>query len=436
MQTKQKLNKLIWFTTNLRIQDNKSLSEALKPDGDLKAVYCLDPAWFKSGSLGFPKMNRFRAQFLLESLDNLSIQLNQLGIPFEILFDTPAKALPRFLIKNEIDRVYMQKDWTSEELETLFDVKSASPDYIEWNRYYDQFLIAPHDLPFPLEMLPEQFTPFRKKIEKQLFIRPETNSNQQESSFQDLETKIPTLSTLGFSDDTQDARTAFPFKGGEKSAMERMHAYFWKSDAIQSYKDTRNGLIGADYSSKLSSWLALGCISSRTIYHELKRYEEDRTKNQSTYWLYFELLWRDYFKYVSLKYGNAIFYPRGIRDKSISWKKDKEVFRKWAEGKTQNDFVNANMLELKHTGWMSNRGRQNVASYLTKTLGVDWRWGAAYFESMLIDYDVHSNYGNWMYVAGVGNDPRDRIFNVEKQAAHYDPNEEFQELWLSKVPTA
>ena len=88
------------------------------------------------------------------------------------------------------------------------------------------------------------------------------------------------------------------------------------------------------------------------------------------------------------------------------------------------------MIELKNTGWMSNRGRQNVASYLTKNLNIDWRMGASYFESMLIDYDVHSNYGNWMYVAGVGNDPRDRVFNVKLQAERYDPNGKFQNLWL------
>ena len=92
--------------------------------------------------------------------------------------------------------------------------------------------------------------------------------------------------------------------------------------------------------------------------------------------------------------------------------------------------MNANMIELAQTGWMSNRGRQNVASYFSKDMGLDWRIGAAYFESMLIDYDVHSNYGNWMYVAGVGNDPRDRKFNVALQAERYDPNGRFQRTWL------
>ena len=102
----------------------------------------------------------------------------------------------------------------------------------------------------------------------------------------------------------------------------------------------------------------------------------------------------------------------------------------WAEGETYEPFVNANMLELKHTGWMSNRGRQNVASYFAKNLLLDWRMGAAYFEALLLDYDVHSNYGNWMYVAGVGNDPRDRKFNVQFQAERYDPKGAFQKLWL------
>ena len=91
------------------------------------------------------------------------------------------------------------------------------------------------------------------------------------------------------------------------------------------------------------------------------------------------------------------------------------------------------MIELKETGWMSNRGRQNVASYLAKDLFIDWRIGATYFESLLIDYDVHSNYGNWMYVSGVGNDPRDRKFNVNMQAERYDNNGKFRKLWLQKT---
>ncbi len=112
------------------------------------------------------------------------------------------------------------------------------------------------------------------------------------------------------------------------------------------------------------------------------------------------------------------------------WSTNQKFVQQWVNGETADDFVNANMIELKKTGWMSNRGRQNVASFFAKSQKLDWRIGAAYFESMLIDYDVHSNYGNWMYVSGVGNDPRDRVFNVDLQAKRYDANKKFRNQWL------
>ena len=162
----------------------------------------------------------------------------------------------------------------------------------------------------------------------------------------------------------------------------------------------------------------------------MKQFEEEYYNNESTYWLIFELIWRDYFKYVSMKHGNQIFRLNGILNKTYDWMTNQNQIDDWINGKTDSDFVNANMIELKQTGWMSNRGRQNVASYFAKELELDWRIGAAYFESLLIDYDVHSNYGNWMYVAGVGNDPRDRKFNVKLQADRYDGSGKFRKLWL------
>ena len=109
---------------------------------------------------------------------------------------------------------------------------------------------------------------------------------------------------------------------------------------------------------------------------------------------------------------------------------DREKFFQWTSGQTGDPFVDANMKELNQTGWMSNRGRQNVASYLVHDLGVDWRWGAAYFESMLIDYDVHSNYGNWLYVSGLGTGPKNKKFDTRLQAKMYDEKGKYQNLWL------
>ena len=230
-----------------------------------------------------------------------------------------------------------------------------------------------------------------------------------------------------------DSRSAFPFKGGETEALNRLKDYFFKSKKLGVYKKTRNGLIGEDYSSKLSAWLACGCISARQIYWAVKRFEREYYKNQSTYWLIFELIWRDFFKYISLKHGNKIFQLQGIIDKEYDWSRSPEKVHQWIHGETDSTFVNANMMELNLTGWMSNRGRQNVASFFSKDLKVDWRIGAAYFESLLIDYDVHSNYGNWMYVSGVGNDPRDRKFNVSLQADRYDPRGRYQQIWLQRT---
>jgi deoxyribodipyrimidine photo-lyase len=161
----------------------------------------------------------------------------------------------------------------------------------------------------------------------------------------------------------------------------------------------------------------------------VQQYEAEVCKNEDTYWLIFELIWRDYFRYISQKHGNKIFQLNGIVKQKYEWELNARKFEKWTQGKTPEPFVNANMKELAATGFMSNRGRQNVASFWAKEWEQDWRAGAAWFESLLIDYDVHSNYGNWLYNSGVGNDPRDRKFNIRRQAEMYDPKNEYQDLW-------
>ena len=283
-----------------------------------------------------------------------------------------------------------------------------------------------------LKNIPEIFTVFRKNCEKMLKVRscfPEIKTLPKDNLLQ-KDYKIPVIIDFNFCDFERHHQSAFPFKGGAKSGRERIEYYFWKTEKLSFYKQTRNGMLGKDYSSKLSAWLANGSISAREIFWEVKAYEKKVKKNQSTYWLIFELIWRDYFKYISLKHGDKIFQLGGILSKKYRWNSDPKKLKSWIEGHTKEPFVNANMIELYKTGWMSNRGRQNVASFFAKNLFMDWRIGAAYFESQLIDYDVHSNYGNWMYISGVGNDPRDRKFDIRRQAQIYDSNNKFQNLWL------
>ncbi|MBD0831677.1 DASH family cryptochrome [Aestuariibaculum sediminum] len=423
---------LIWFRNDLRIHDNASIQQAVTNAAKVLAVFCFDTKAFEIGALGFKKTEKFRARFLIETVKNLKANLEQYNIPLFVYLAEPEHCLPKLIREHQVSKIFMQREWTHEETLSVNQVKSNLPNTVKVIETYNQFLFHPDDIPFQITSIPEVFTNFRKQCEKRCMVRPllpETLSGFKQPKIQNT-TRIPTLSELGFEPFYTHADSAFPFQGGENHAIHRLHDYFYETKKLAFYKKTRNGLLGTNYSSKFSPWLANGSLSPRYIYHEVKEFERHHIKNQSTYWLIFELIWRDYFKYISIKHGNAIFKIGGILNKSYQWNRNPEKIKNWIAGQTSEPFVNANMIELKSTGWMSNRGRQNVASYFSRTLNLDWRIGASYFESLLIDYDVHSNYGNWMYVAGVGNDPRHRTFNVKLQAEHYDPHGKYQRQWL------
>jgi deoxyribodipyrimidine photo-lyase len=426
------MNNLVWFRNDLRVQDNNSLFQASKNAKKVIGIYCLDPRQFEVNKHGFKKIEKFRAKFLLETLRDLKNNLASLNIPLYIFQDTPENVFPQLAEEHSITSVFLQKEWTPDEVLINSNLQSL-PNLagINWVETYDQFLFHPSDIPYAsFDKIPEVFTEFRKKCEKESKIRPCVSvSAMPKENFFETSKVIPSLEDLGLENFKLHKNSAFPFRGGETAALKRVENYFFETENLSEYKKTRNGLIGESYSSKLSAWLANGSISARTIYWEVQNYENEICKNEDTYWLIFELIWRDYFKYISLKHGEKIFKIDGILGKEYEWKSNDKAFREWTNGNTREPFVNANMIELQKTGFMSNRGRQNVASYWAKEWEQDWRIAAKYFESMLIDFDVHSNYGNWMYNAGVGNDPRDRKFNIKRQADMYDAKGEFQKLW-------
>jgi deoxyribodipyrimidine photo-lyase len=297
-------------------------------------------------------------------------------------------------------------------------------------------LLKETELPFSLVDLPQVFSKFRKQVEKEVQIsRPIPVPKILPPHPQDCPPGIiPNLEDLGFEPFIRDIRSVYRFAGGETAALSRVQHYLWKSHAIKTYKETRNGMLKADDSAKLSPWLALGCLSPKHVYQEVRRYENDVVANDSTYWLIFELWWREYFRWITRLHGDKLFRSGGIRNQSSKVEHWEKWLEAWCQGETGVPFVDAHMRKLKATGYMSNRGRQNVASFLVRDLRQDWRLGAAYFESRLIDYDVHSNWGNWNYVAGVGNDPReDRYFNLVTQTLRYDPNGEFIIRWVPEL---
>ena len=434
MQQKQENKGLVWFRNNLRVNDNTSLLKASKNNTKVIAVYFFDPKLFEIDGFGFKKTEKYRAKFLIETVTQLQKNLSELNITLLTYFDAPENKLHKICSDFSIDAIYTQKEWTKEEVDTNILIKKTLSSDLKFIEDYDQFLYHPNTVSKDFKNIPNVFTQFRKQLEKTVKVESEVSiSKFSKENIIDNSTKIPTLVDLGFSNFNTNSKTVFPFLGGENEAIKRLNYYLFESKKVSFYKKTRNGLIGLDYSTKFSAWLANGSLSAKTIYWKIKEFEAKFGANQSTYWVIFELIWRDYFKYVSLKHNAKIFKIGGILDNNYHWYSDKEIIQKWIDGETKDTFVNANMIELKETGWMSNRGRQNVASYFAKELLQDWRIGAAYFESMLLDYDVHSNYGNWMYVAGVGNDPRNRKFNTKLQAERYDANHKFRKLWLNKT---
>ena len=426
---------IVWFTTDLRLNDNETLVQAIHESDEIIPVYCMDEQHFQTTEFGFKKIGNFRALFLLESLTDLDKSLRELGTGLIVVKGRPETEIYKLAEKYKVQKVFAKKQVGHEELVTQSKVEIELKKINTALETFDtNTLYHPDDLPFTITAIPDVFTDFRKRAEKEANVRKSFHSPESISSPPIEKLLLPTLPELGLENYLFDCRAAFPFKGGESSGIERVNHYLSETHAIATYKETRNGMIGENYSSKFSPWLALGCISPKIIYHEIKNYESTNVANESTYWLVFELLWRDYFYFMMRKYPTHFFTPNGINKQKVSKNiHEPFLFEKWKTGQTENDFINANMIELNQTGFMSNRGRQNVASYFCHDLKLNWRYGAAYFEQQLIDYDVFSNWCNWAYIAGVGNNPRGiSIFNIEKQANDYDKNKLYRNLWLMK----
>lgn len=425
---------IYWFRNDLRLHDQPILKQLEnRNDVQLLPIFCFDERWFVKNKIGFPKTGNIRAKFLIQSVNDLKNNLEQIGSDLLVTFGKTEERIYEIHSKFNADEIYAEKEDTSEEIFIEDELKKRLNIPIHFHE--SKTLLRTNQLPFSISNLPDIFTNFRKKVEPLLNMVESFDAPEKLPPFPDEFRNNQTLSLKDFSLDEPitDQRAVMNFVGGETEGLKRLNKFIWFDKSILHYKETRNQLIGENYSSKFSPWLANGSLSARKIYSEVKKFEKEVEANDSTYWLVFELLWRDYFRFVTKKYGKKIFLRGGIKNKNNDYKNEIELFEKWRTGKTGNNFVDANMIELLKTGFMSNRGRQNVASYLCKDLKIDWRWGASWFESQLIDYDVASNWCNWMYNAGVGNDPREaRYFNVNKQAEMYDKDKSYRKLWLNE----
>ena len=406
---------VVWLTHDLRLHDHAAFAQAARAKRPIVAVYATQfshPTYQKNEA-------PLKAAARLHALHDLKQQLDVYQIPL-MYVDAPAsQALDQVDQLFGIAAVYGHYHAAPYERYEALKIQKAYPLEL----YESATLIHPNDLPFDVERTPNGYTSFRKKVEKLWVVR--------DLILYDLSVQTPMEHAFSLPPvDVND----FILTPGETAGLKRLDYYTFQSKKASTYKKTRNGMKNLDDSTKFSMYLAHGALSPRMIYHTVKTYEKTHGSDENTYWIIFELLWRDYFKWQARKHLNTFFHKDGIQQKRIDWIKDDARLQAIKTGTTGYPLIDANIKELLATGYMSNRGRQNVASFWTKNLGLDWRLGEAFFEKHLIDYDVESNTGNWQYVTGIGNDSMPfRYFDVIKQGERYDAHESYLLKWLPEL---
>ncbi|WP_157981354.1 DASH family cryptochrome [Aliidiomarina sanyensis] len=421
---------LIWFRRNLRIQDNPAVAAcAHQPT---LGVFCIGSE-YTSSWLNIPRCSPVRARFLQRTLDALTSNLQALGTDLVTHNGEAIVYIPSLCDAMEISQVHSQRLFSHDERVEQERMQSAlNAMGVELILHDDYTLLHPHTV-WRSRVHPvsanTSFSKFRK------VCAPETQSIDcpdeiTPSALKRIENADQYVSHSPFPLPTAQGDTkrgALAFNGGEAAALERLSHYI--GGPIHHYKETRNEMLGADFSSKLSPWLNLGALSPNQVLRAVRDAEQRKGANPSTEWLVVELLWRDFFQFLAWELGGEMFNKSALNH-DLKLKRNAS-FSQWCQGTTGEDFVDANMRELLATGYMSNRGRQNVASALIHEIQADWRLGAAWFEAHLLDYDPASNYGNWRYIAGLSANPRGGSwFNLKKQAEHYDPQSAFRRHWL------
>ena len=494
---------LYWFRQDLRLHDNPALAYACQSSQALLPVFVHDEKHLQETQWSFPRMGAHRRAFERGALDGLQARLQAAGSRLEECTGHPPEVLSALCRQFNIIRIVCEEIAAPEEQD---DIQALRAMGFEVQTVWQSTMLSADTLPWSPEKVPDVFTAFRQGVEKRgirfeacegdiLGLPPfpsppsgmaantnantnaNINANSNTNPHATIQVLHPALDRLGdpnpqalkpdepvlSSGDPAEDRgldpgwesASFPyplagFGGSENEALAYLERYF-ESERPARYKATRNGLSGVDYSTKFSPWLAIGALSARRIMQRLTEYESAYGQNDGSYWIWFELMWRDHFRWLHHKYGRRLYRKHGLRidlrindgdrtshgnttshsgARPTEQKYQMKNLQRWIDGQTGHSFIDAGMRELRATGYLSNRMRQVVASYLIHDLKVDWRAGAAWFESQLIDYDVYSNQGNWLYIAGVGTDPRGgRRFNPDKQAADHDPSGTYQKQW-------
>ncbi|PWQ99632.1 DASH family cryptochrome [Leucothrix arctica] len=427
---------LYWFTNDLRLHDQPALFHASKVVDELVCYSDMGSVWSQANGDMSDDFGEQRRRFLEEALADLASQLAMLNQKLWVSKRNCLNVLVELVKTQAVTDVFRSEHVGWYENQCWQRLQTQFPQ-LQLHTIATHTLFDQDNLPFTISEMPTGFNGVRRKLEKPKAHQPIERVIQLPPlpvsiatlfSVAGLEVALKSASTISTHEDE--------FSGGESVGLAHLTSYL-ESGCASSYKQTRNALDGWQTSCKFSSWLALGCLSVRTVVADLKAYEAEHGANDSTYWIYVELLWREYFQWYGHRHGTKLYSQGGQADKLLTHRHNPNRIQQWIMGETAFPLVNACMTELRLTGFLSNRGRQIVASCLVNELEQDWRFGAAYFEQVLIDFDLATNWGNWQYIAGAGPaSVAKKHFNLEKQAMQFDPKFTYTNKWLVRRDSA
>lgn len=415
---------IVWLRRDLRVHDHPALRAALAEHERIVPVFCLDERLLRGRHASGP-----RTQFLLDCLADLDESLRERGSGLVLRHGPPERELRELARETKASAIHFTGDVTPyarargkrvhEALARDGIELSAHPGLCAVDRVGE--LRTQAGKPYSI------FTPFHRaweRAERREVLGAPRKLAPLPARLR--KGRLPSLESLGLSQDVSE-----PPRGGERAARERLRSFLARD--VRGYGRGRDEL-GEDSTSRLSPYLRFGCISPREIEARLPGGAGAEAFRR-------QLCWRDFHQQVLLHFpGNAhAEFQERYRGK-LSWSRAQRGFERWCEGETGFPLVDAGMRQLRREGWMHNRARLVVGSFLTKDLGIDWRWGERHFMRLLVDGDEANNNGNWQWIASVGTDPAPvfrRIYNPARQMESYDPDGRYVRRYvpeLARVP--
>ena len=397
MKNLDKVN-IFWFRRDLRLNDNVGFYHALQQDKPLLLLFIFDTNILNDLT---NKSDR-RVDYIHQALAFMNNQLKESNTSILILYGNPLEVLLQLKTEYDIDTIFCNEDYETYGINRDLEVKK----HFNLLQYKDH-VIFKHDEVLKKDLSPYTvYTPYSKQWKLKLTPKDYQRYKPTKFNFYSKIFEFPTLENIGFK------KTAVSFSAPSIPL-----------DDLENYKETRDFPI-LDATSKLGIALRFGTISIRNCVRHAIQYGLETWLN--------ELIWRDFFIQILANYPTSSFSAFKPKYDNIQWRNNKDEFKLWCEGKTGYPLVDAGMIELNTTGFMHNRVRMVVASFLCKHLLIDWRWGESYFAEKLDDFELASNAGNWQWAAGSGCDaaPYFRVFNPTLQQEKFDPDFKYIKKWI------